>query len=249
MTLELRDRFIDRWGRYFGTAELPITFYYADDPFGVERVRKPEQHRCIFADLNRVRQGKGVAFDTTGIGCLGGKRYLGFSNEIMPNFEYFLSCGIPGEIEGERYKKTPEMVRDIMKRMPPFSAPKGWIVFKRWDHLDAHDRPEVVVFFASPDVLAGLYTLANFDEAGHDGVIAPFGSGCGSIVMQPYLQSAASPQRAVLGLFDPSARPFVARDVLTFAAPMEKFERMVANMDDSFLVTDTWKRIAGRLGG
>lgn len=29
----------------------------------------------------------------------------------MPNFEYFLSCGIPGKLEGERYKKTPELVR------------------------------------------------------------------------------------------------------------------------------------------
>jgi uncharacterized protein (DUF169 family) len=249
MDLDLRDRFIEGWKRYFGGAELPITFYYADDPIDVERVRKPDRHRCIFADLNRVRQGKSIAFDTMAIGCFGGKRYLGFSAEIRPNFEYFLSCGIPGEMEGERYKKTPEMVREVMRTMPAFSAPSDWIVFKRWDHLVAADRPDVVIFYAKPDVLAGLFTLANFDEAGGGVVVAPFGSGCSSIVMQPYLLRTADPPRAVLGLFDPSARPYVAADILTFAVPMAKFERMVANMGESFLITETWKVIADRIGG
>ena len=31
--------------------------------------------------------------------------YLGFSEKVRPNFEFFLSCGIQGKFEGERYKK------------------------------------------------------------------------------------------------------------------------------------------------
>jgi hypothetical protein len=43
-------------------------------------------------------------------------------------------------------------------------ATAKYIVFKRWDKLETKDNPEVVIFYARPDVLAGLYTLASFDE-------------------------------------------------------------------------------------
>jgi hypothetical protein len=54
-------------------------------------------------------------------------------------------------------------------------------------------------------------------------------------------------QRAVIGMFDPSARPHVGENVLSFAAPLEKFEEMVEDMDESFLITPTWKRILKRM--
>ncbi len=41
----------------------------------------------------------------------------------MPDFEYFLSCGIPGKLEGERYKKSPEMVKEYLKHTPATKAP------------------------------------------------------------------------------------------------------------------------------
>ena len=83
----------------------------------------------------------------------------------MPNFEYFLSRGIPGTLEGEWYKKSPELVKEFEKRKPKFTAPTRNIVFKRWDRLGEKDDPAVIIFFAPTDVLSGLFTLANFDEA------------------------------------------------------------------------------------
>ena len=44
----------------------------------------------------------------------------------------------------------------------------------------------VAIFFAPPNVLSGLFTLANFDEPLPNGVIAHFGAGCASIVDYPY---------------------------------------------------------------
>jgi hypothetical protein len=41
--------------------------------------------------------------------------------------------------------------------------PIVFYVFKRWDTLDEADSPEVVIFFAPPDVISGLFTLANAD--------------------------------------------------------------------------------------
>lgn len=180
-----RDQFTQRWNAYFPGADLPITFYYADKPQGTER---PEEHECFVAQLTAVRQGRDRCFDLDSVECPGGKRYLGFSQSIMPNFEYFLSCGIPGQLEGERYKKTPELVNEVMKKAPTFVAPAPYVVFKRWDRLEPNDEPDVVIFFAPPDVLSGLFTLAGFDESELEAVIAPFGAGCGTIVQYPYLE-------------------------------------------------------------
>lgn len=246
MNRETRDLFISRWKRYFGGAELPIVAFYTDQPGG-ERAQRPKGHRCIFADLAMVREGRSICFDAESIGCGGGRRYLGFTRELMPNFEYFLSCGIPGELEGERYKKSPELVREALGSMPSFTAPARHIVFKRWDRLEEGDDPEVVIFFARPDVISGLFTLANFDEADPNAVFTPFAAGCGQVVGHPYLERAAARPRCVLGLFDVSARPFVSGGELTFAAPMNKFERMVDNMEESFLITPSWERVRKRL--
>jgi hypothetical protein len=210
-------------------------------------VKSSAGHRCIFADLSRVRTGSSLCFDVESIGCFGGRRYAGLSDDTMPNFEYFLSCGIPGKMEGERYKKTPKLVKDWMAQVPKLQAPAKFIVFKRWDLLEEADGPEVVVFFARPDVLSGLFTLANFDVAEPNGVVAPFGAGCASTIQYPYLEKDADVPRAVLGLFDVSARPFVSSDMLTFSVPMSRFERMMDNMEESFLTTESWSRIRTRI--
>jgi hypothetical protein len=165
----------------------------------------------------------------------------------MPGFEYFLSCGIPGKLEGERYKKSPELVKAFVQQAPAFKAPAPYIVFKRWDALDEADEPDVVVFFAQADVLSGLFTLANFHEAEPDGVFCPFAAGCGSIVQYPYLEGRSARPRAVLGMFDVSARPCVPHDTLSFAVPMSKFERMVTNMTESFLITKSWDQVKQRM--
>jgi hypothetical protein len=248
MDAKRREEFVTLWGRYFPGAELPLGFYYTDETPRAEPVPPPAGHRCIFADLVKVRTGQSLCFDARAIGCFGGKRYLGFQDELMPGFEYFLSCGIPGKLEGERYKKTPELVKTLLANAPKFQAPGKFIVFKRWDLLEESDEPEVVVFFARPDILSGLFTLANFDVADPYGVFTPFAAGCGSIVQYPYLERSSDAPRAVIGLFDVSARPFIPEDVLSFAVPRNKFDRMVDNMDESFLITESWRKIQNRIG-
>ena len=91
-------------------------------------------------------------------------------------------------------------------------------------------------------------SLANFDQTEPNGTFTPFGAGCSSIVYYPYMESKTERQRAVIGLFDPSARPCVPKDVLTFAVPMKRFERMISLMEESFLITGTWEAIRKRIG-
>ncbi len=249
METGLKSKFSAMWAKYFPGAELPFAFYYSDSESKAETVKPGSIPRCIIAALREVRQGRSLAFDVDSIGCAGGKRYAGFAREIRPEFEYFLSCGIPGKMEGERYKKTPELVRQSMEYAPPFSAPAKHIVFKRWDRLDESDRPDVAIFFATADIIAGLFTLANYDEAEPNGVFAPFGSGCSSIIQYPYLERESKRPRAVIGLFDISARPFVGTSELAFSVPVNKLQRMVDNAEESFLITGSWRAIQKRISG
>ena len=106
MDIKLKQDFILAWKRFFGEAELPITFYYTDEEERAELVKPGSGQRCVFVDLSRVRNGNELCFDAKSIACFGGRRFLGFSEKVIPDFESFLSCGIPGKFEGERYKKN-----------------------------------------------------------------------------------------------------------------------------------------------
>ncbi len=247
MDMDLRENFMRLWKRHFKAAELPIVFYYADDEKQAQAAKPAKDHRCIIGDLQRVRHGTSLKFEADTIGCGGGKRYLGFAEAMRPQFEYFLSYGIPGKLEGERYKKSPELVNAVMKALPVFKAPSQYIVFKRWDKIQATDEPVVAIFLASPDVLSGLFTLANYDRPDVTGVISPFGAGCATIVQYPYIERNADQPRAVLGMLDVSARPCVHANTISFAVPMVRLQQMIANMEESFLITSSWRKVSRRI--
>lgn len=247
MDLNLKKSFLERWERYFPGAGLPVAFFYTDQPVPGAQVEPAPGWRCMVAQLAPAFQGKTLCFDVHSIGCDGGKRYTGFQQSVRPKFEYFLSCGIPGEMEGERYKRTPELVKRFIHGQPAYEAPAPYLVFKRWDSLEAGDAPAAVIFLAAPDVLSGLFTLANFNEPEPYGVIAPFAAGCGTIVHWPYLENQAEQPRAVLGMFDVSARPMVPAGTLSFAVPWRKFVQMVGYMDESFLTTESWAKVRNRI--
>lgn len=230
-------------------AEHPVLFRYVDDlPPGT--YLPPEGARtCLFALLARTRaEGRPVALSAAHHGCPGGGYYLGFLETPRDGIEYFLSCGIPGTMEGERYLKTPALARARIAQAPVRPATGRYGLFSRADGPPCGERPEAVIFFASPDQIAGLHMLAGFDRD-DDAVIAPFSSGCGAIVTLPLAEGARKKPRAVLGLFDPSARPHVEANLLTFAVPYGMFERMAGNVAESFLAGRTWGAIRKRIRG
>jgi len=250
MDIKIKEKFIGLWKKYFGTAELPIVFYYDKDIRHARFVTWAKGRSCLICELSKVRKGESLAYDAESIACGGAKRFLGYADTIRTNFEYFLSCGIPGEMEGERYIKTPEMVREVQKHQLVTGEAKGnYIIFKRWDQLDETDEPDVVIFFAQPDVLSGLFTLANFDQTEPNGTYTPFGAGCATIIAYPYLEKDKERPRAVIGMFDPSARPCVPKDTLSFAVPMVKFAKIIDYWEESFMITHTWKLVQNRITG
>ncbi|MBN1212971.1 MAG: DUF169 domain-containing protein [candidate division Zixibacteria bacterium] len=249
MDLKIKAAFTEKYSRLLPGAELPVTFYFTDNPgeIPLSPALDEEDWKCFICQLGRVRNGQPTAFGLRAIGCSGAKRALGFEQEIRPNFEYFLSCGLAGHIEGIRYKKTPALVKAIQEAQPAYEAPARYAVFKRWDGLEAEDEPTAVIFFAAPDKLSALFSLVNFDEPTPFGVIAPSCAGCSSIVYYPYHEAQKPDPKAVLGMFDISARPCVHPNILTLAVPYARFERLAANMDESFLIAEQWNKIRDRI--
>ncbi len=247
MNIQFQQEFQQKWEKYFPGAGLPVAYFYTDEVTQDELADSRDEQNCVVASFRRVREGHTFVYQADSPGCKGWKRYTGFAQSLRPNFAYFLSCGIPGQLEGERYKKSPELVGPYLDSHPAFHAPGRYLVIKRWDKLAAKDQPFGVIFFASPDVLSGLFVLANYDRAEPDGVITPMGSGCASIVNYPYWESQRDQPRCVLGMFDVSARPQVPQNELAFTVPLKRLEQMVANMDESFLVTPAWELVQARL--
>lgn len=233
--------------KYFPGAELLVAYFYTDEVGAQDRADSQDEEHCVVASFQRVRQGHTFVYSEDSPGCKGWRRYTGFSQALRPQFEFFLSCGIPGEIEGERVKKSPDLVDGYLKSHPAFQAPSHFLIFKRWDKLAVDDQPFAVIFFASADVLSGLFALANYDRSDPNGVISPAGSGCSTLVNYPYWEAQSDQPRCVLGMFDVTARPQVSATLLTFTIPIQRFEQMVANIDESFLITGAWERVRTRI--
>lgn len=117
MDSSLKNQFLRLWETYFPGCELPIAFYYDTHPHALPLVKPPQGHRCLLAQLHKVRNGESLCFTPESVGCGGGKRYLGYAETIRPDFEYFLSHGKEGQ-PCERYKRTPEQVTEILSKLP-----------------------------------------------------------------------------------------------------------------------------------
>lgn len=259
MDMHLKQQLLTLWNAYFAGTGLPIIYYYTNDPAHAE-IAKPagDDFRCIFQDLTRVRAGQSCAFDRDALGCMGGKIYLGFEKNPAetqgPRLCELMSSGIRGMIKSSgtlvpglgKYKKSAAYIQELVKPEALQEVSEKYIVFKRWDLIEEDDSPLAAVFFATADVISGLFALANYDEPGLHGVITPYASGCGAIVMFPYKELGAEHPKAVIGMFDIMPRRFVSKDTLTFAAPWPKLLRMVQHMEESFLITEHWETLQRR---
>ncbi len=243
MNTEIKERFMEAWEEYFPGSELPIACFYSNELKGVEFPNAPKPNpkgfTCIFSQIAPVRKGRARAFNKENLGCFGSFLPFGFDTEVTEEVKNYV-CNV------ERVKKSYDHVDSMYEHRPPKKAPAKYLVFKRWDTLEEQDAPQVVFFFGNPNVIAGLHGLANFDTMTPYGVIAPFGTGCDSIVGFPIHELESEQPKAVLGALDPSVRTRFKPHILTFSAPWPKFLNMLENMDESFLTTDGWSNVKSR---
>jgi hypothetical protein len=212
----------------------------------------------------------------TSFGCWGGGVGLGFGNhyQSFPGGEecfcHFLSCGNAGLesgqsigqgmaasgatamaeefLQGERYLKSPEVVKEFLACLPIVDIPARYVVMKPLREVDfTRDNVRSITFLVNPDQLSALVVLANYEGEHNENVIIPFAAGCQSIGICTFRENERDAPRAVVGLVDLSARKNLRRqsgkEVMSFSVTVQMLQRMAQNVEGSFLERETWKSL------
>ncbi len=228
--------FINRYQEAFGeAAPLPIALGYSNQP--TSEVRKVP--KCMIGAISKVRNGESLTLCEENVLCGGGGLYTAF-REMPDRVPTFVS-------EIEHYKKSKKMVVDYVKSLDIHLSNKSYLNFVRVDNLKNWDNAEAILFFATPDILAGLCTWAFYDNNSADAVTTLFASGCASIVTFATNENRKNGKRCFLGMFDPSARPLVPENELTFTIPMCRFKEMMGTMNDSALFQKAFSVLKKRI--
>ncbi|MDY6903306.1 MAG: DUF169 domain-containing protein [Thermodesulfobacteriota bacterium] len=256
----------------------PVAVILADEKPEKALQFKKGKWGCVMFMFANAAKGKTAAFDTETYGCWGGGVGLGFGNAYLdfPGgvdcFSHFLSSGneqwetgrqvgqgvkeAAGDefaddfLTGERYVKSPDLVKQWIDDLPITDPASTYVLFKPLDGVDpAQETPATVVFTVNPDQLSALVILANYSRPGMENVIIPWAAGCQTIGLLPFAEGRSDNPRAVVGLTDISARKYTRKllgaEYLTFAMPWQLFLEMEENVHGSFLQRPTWLSLNG----
>ena len=247
----------------------PVAIIWSDEKPEDAVQFKEGKWGCVMWMLALAAKGKTAVFDRKTFGCPGGGVGLGFGNQYenfiggLEGFCYFLSTGFESwdkgkdllkELKelpkdrlekiwkGERYKKSPEIVRKFVENLPIIDVPTKYVIFKPLSKV-INEEPVVVVFIANPHQISALIIMANYDRETNDNVVVRMGAGCHQIGIFAYAEQS----RAILGLTDLDARLNIRKqlgdDVFTFAVPYKMFKEMEENVEGSFLEIGTWIKL------
>ena len=228
--------FIEKYRQAFGEkAPLPIAFGYSDTP--VSEIRSVP--KCLVGSISNVRHGNSLTLSAENVICGGGGLYTAFT-EMPERVPIFVS-------EVEHYKKTKEMVVDYVRGLNIELTQKPFLNFVRIDNLKEWSDAEALLFFATPDILAGLSSWAFYDNNSADAVVTQFSSGCASIVTRAISENKSGGRSCFIGMLDPSARPLIPENELTFTIPMCRLMEMLNTMDDSSLYQKAFSALRRRI--
>lgn len=230
--------FLQKYREAFGNAvPLPVAFGYSHNPVA-EVKRIP---RCMIGAIRKVCGGEPLTLSADNVLCGGGSLYTAFAS-MQDRIPAFVS-------ETEHYKRTPEQVRRYIHNLDIQLAEKPYLNFIPIDKLSSFDDVEGILFFASPDVLSGLCSWAFYDNDADDAVSVRFASGCCSIVTFAVNENRKNGRSCFVGMLDPSARPLVPADELTFVIPVSRFREMMRTMEDSALFRKAYSIVRKRING
>lgn len=231
--------FISKYREAFGEKpELPIVFYYSDTSAGTNG----KTGGCFFKCLYAAREGQPISLNAETIGCGGGKLYTGFA-PMPPHVPSFVS-------EKERYKASPADVTECIDKLDIRLTTRKYLNFVRIDKAESLDMIEGLLFIVTPDILSGLAAWAFFDNNSDCAVSCLFGSGCSSVVAQAVRENRLGGRRTFIGMLDPSARPYIGADELSFVIPAVRLPEMLDTIDRCCLSgTHGWTKIKERING
>ena len=237
--------FIQTYREAFGeAAPLPITFGYSNTPateVGADGIPVKSVPKCIIGAISKVREGESLTLCRENVKCGGGGLYTCF-NPMPERVPVFVS-------QIEHYKQTPEMVKGYVAGLDIQITEKRYLNFVRIDKVENLDEMDGIIFFATPDILAGLSSWAFYDNNAPDAVSTQFASGCSSLVTFAVRENREGGRRCFLGMLDPSARLLVPKNELTFTIPTCRFKEMLGTMKDSAIFQHAFSVVKKRING
>jgi len=230
-----------------GLGNLPIGMFFSETKPEKAMGFKTKGNGCILPLIFKSSQGKTVAIDqdTTGWNC--SAFYLGYQDWIFDGIECFLSDGVVNGREGERFIKTSKQAKSFVKFYQPKTLNTKVTVFKPLSEFEKHETPEIVIFFVNSDELSALVYLLHFNSPeSEDRIVTRFISGCGSVVTLPMKLKKEGKMQAVWGMHDISVRKRLPKELMTLTMPYELLVEITKDIDQSFIITDSWKAIKER---
>jgi len=254
----------------------PVAIIWSDKKPEGAQMFKDKSWGCTLWLTAAAAKGKTTACNREAFGCIGGGTGIGFGDQY-PNFPggtegfcRFLSSGNAGHpdgeavakalkaftdehfieeyLQGERYLKNPEAVRDFIDELPIRDVPTEYVIYKPLSQVDLQrETPIVVVFFCDPDQFSALGVLANYSFDGNNNVIFPFAAGCQAVGLYAYDEEEKDRPKAVAGLMDLSARLYLrnhfGENVMSMSIPWSMFQTMEEDVIGSFLERNTWNKL------
>ena len=228
-----------------------------EEPLGISyAARVPEAsltpspgtgHACIINYLRMARTKKTcVHFSSEVVTCMGGWVYLGYRLPAPERIVHFVTTGWEGG-EGERYLPAPDSMRRFFKDIDIQPAPAPFCTARPLSMIEEEEEPLLVVFHGRGETLTGLSMLAGFALDDHDAVAMPFGSGCANIFAWPLSYRRKGQRKAVIGGADPSCRPFMGVDELSFTVTTDTLLAMQEAFPRSFLAGKTWTAVRKKI--
>jgi hypothetical protein len=232
----------------FAPSSVPLPSLEDDRERRVDWKLLNENWSCVLGKLRLARHKKTAAFfGKERFGCLGGAFFLGFNKPQLETIVHYVSAGIPNVLEGERYFPSPDAARQYYRDMDPEAAPGRFCVFKPISLLGESETPEIVTFFAGPEVISGLHQLTLFVTDDPEAVMSPWGAGCANLVAWPRRYKKEGKLKACLGGWDPSCRRFLKQDEITLTLPVIMFDKMLSLWTESFLTQEAWRSVRKRI--
>jgi uncharacterized protein (DUF169 family) len=255
----------------------PVATLWADEvPEGAVSFGEGKRG-CVMSLFASAAKGRTGAVCSKTSGCPGGGVGMGYGNHyenVFPGgqdcFCHFLSAGNSGFpmgeavaghmkgkapeafveefLHGERYVKTPELVKNFIQEVGIIDLGEKVTVFKPLsDALAAGETPVTVTFVCTPAQLSALVILCNYFREGIENVASPYVAGCQSIGVVTYREIDKENPRGIIGLFDLTARKTVLKslgaDIMTFSVPYGLYQKIEENAEGSFLEKSPWKDI------
>ncbi|MCP4111996.1 MAG: DUF169 domain-containing protein [Desulfobacteraceae bacterium] len=255
----------------------PVALVWSDQkPENAAQFKENKWGCIMWLIAASAAKGKTSVCNRQTFGCVGGAVGMGFGDQYknFPGGEecfcYFLSIGNENweqgrksaekvkpfmreqaydeYLRGERYIKSPELVKKVINCMPITDIPSEYVVFKPLREVNPeNEKPKSVTFFADPDQLSALVVLANYGREDNENVTIPYAAGCQTIGIYSYKEAEAEKQRAVVGLTDLTARVNTQKQLgdnfMSFTMPLAMFEEMEANVEGSFLERHIWQSL------